>query len=160
MLSTRDRNRLRAIAALAPPGPTVVVAGSPDGDALEAAATLLAAGRTKMSIVGPFDPLALRAALSRRELYGRVHATIGPPVSVSSQRQVPATLLCIAAADLSPTALRAYGNGWARHLQAGGYLALLGASAPSLHWLGVTPAYWQAWPERRPIVLARRKPVG
>ncbi len=160
MLNTRDRNRLRAIARLAPGGPAIVVSSRADDGALEVAAVLAAAGRQPLALVGPFEPVALRTALARPDLHGRVHATIGAPVSLSSQPRTPAALLCLPAAGLSPAALAAYGNGWARHVRSGGYLALWGGEAASLAALGVTPAYWEAWPGAGPVGVARRKPVG
>jgi hypothetical protein len=160
MLSVRDRNRMRAAARLAGPGPAVVVTGRRDGDAFEVASTLTAAGRTPVLLVGPFDPLALHAALGRPELRGRVRAAVGAPVALSARRLPAAALVCLDAEGLPPAALRAFGSGWARHVRAGGYLALWGGAAPSLTALGVTPAHWDAWPAGRCPELARRKPVG
>jgi hypothetical protein len=160
MLHPRDRNRLRAVARLAPPGPAVVVASRPDDDALEVAEILAQAGRQPLAVAGPFDPVALRAALARPGLRGRVHAAIGVPVALSGRPRTPAALVCLPAGGLSPASLRAFGNAWARHVRAGGYLALWAAGAPSLGALGVTPALWDAWPIGRDVRLARRKPVG
>ena len=160
MLNPHDRNRLLAVTKMAPPGPAIVVASGRDDGALDVAAVLLAAGRRRVMAYGPFDPVQLRGALTRPELFGRVQAIIGAPVSLSSHHRLPATLICLHAGGLSPAGLKAYGNGWARHLQAGGYLALWGGSAPSLAALGVTPTYWEGWPEGRPLELLRRKPVG
>ena len=160
MLQPRDRNRLRAIARLAPAGPAVVVASQPDDGALNAVEVLAVAGRQPLALVGPLHPVALRAALARPALYGRVRATIGAPVSLSGQAWSPAALVCLPASGLSSPVLAAFGNGWARHVRAGGYLALWGGSAPSLAALGVTPAYWDGWPAGRRITLARRRPVG
>lgn len=153
MLSQRDHHRVRAIARLAPRGPTIVVAASPRDDALEVAALALASGRQRpVAVVGPFNPVALR----RPDLYGRIRATIGDPVGLARLRCPPVPLIYLS----GRAALRPYAGAWARHVRAGGYLALWAGAAARPQDLGVTPAYWDLFTTRGGIQLVRRRSVG
>jgi hypothetical protein len=158
MLSPRDRNRMRALAAVAPGGSAVVLHAWPEDDALDVVAALVAGGRPRVHLVGAYEPTALRTALAQPPLYGRVQVSLGAPVTLANGREPAVALLCLPAGR--PHLLQALGAAWGGHVITGGYLALWGGTAPSLAHLGLTPAKWDGYPAPGRIELAHRRPQG